>query len=481
MKTLDLDHGTRKMSVDLPDSSIVVRYGETYVDPPTVDPVAATRAALDAPLGMPPLTELAGPGKTAVIVFPDRVKGGAHPLAHRRVSIPMILEDLLEGGCRLEDISMVCAQGLHRKNTYEEWLWYLGPKIVDSFWPDRIVNHDAEGPDVLDLGLDDMGNAVQTNRIVANADIPILVGHCAANPYGGYSGGYKMMVTGTAGRASIASHHSPATMLRKDWLGGAINSHQRKQFRSIGEAIEERTGKQFFTIDAVLGQRGDVLDVKAGRTAAVEEATWPLAGRRANVVLDELEEPADILLVGVPRDFHYGPGMGTNPILMSLAIGTQYSRCFEALRPDAVIVAVSSCDGWFNKEWFPSYEETYEGLQNYSTPREYLESREAHRISTDNEYCFSYSNSYTYHPFHAMSMMTGGAVPLKWCSQTYMVGAEKPGYARGMGYRTLATVEDALKDAERHVGKNPRILATPECYSGGMAVNLAARSARDQQ
>ncbi len=99
MKSIDLDYGTRKMSVELPDSSVVVRYGEAYVDPPTVDPVAATRAALDAPLGMPPLTELAGPGKTAVIVFPDRVKGGAHPLAHRRVSIPMIVDDLLQGGC----------------------------------------------------------------------------------------------------------------------------------------------------------------------------------------------------------------------------------------------------------------------------------------------------------------------------------------------------------------------------------------------
>ena len=46
MKSIDLDYGTRKMTVDLPDSSVVVRYGETYLDPPPVDPVAATRAAL---------------------------------------------------------------------------------------------------------------------------------------------------------------------------------------------------------------------------------------------------------------------------------------------------------------------------------------------------------------------------------------------------------------------------------------------------
>ena len=474
MKMIELDYGTDRLPVEVPDSTVVVRYGETYSDPTAVDPVVATRAALDAPLGMPPLTELAGPGRTAVIVFPDRVKGGAHPLAHRRVSIPAIIDDLLRGGCRLEDISLLCAQGLHRGNTHGEWLEYLGPKIVDRFWPDRIRNHDAEGADLLDLGVDDMGNAVQTSRFLADVDIAVQIGHCAANPYGGFSGGYKMLVTGLAGRASIASHHSPSTMHRADWLGGAIESHMRHQFRSIGEAVEDRIGQQVFAVDAVLGQFGEVLDVRAGRIAEVEHATWPLARQRAEVVVDELEQPADILLVGLPRDFHYGPGMGTNPILMSLAIGAQYSRAARALRPDAVVIAVAACDGWFNDAWFPSYEETYEAMQDFDTAALFLGSDEADRIASNPTYCASYSDSHTYHPFHAMSMISGGAVPLKWCSQVYVVGASKPRFARGMGYRTLPTVADALKDAQRYVGSNPRVLATPECYSGGMAVNLIA-------
>ena len=474
MQTIELDHGTSRMAVELPDSAVVVRYGQTYTDPPSVDPLAATRDALDAPLGLPPLTELAGPGRTAVIVFPDRVKGGAHPLAHRRVAIPAIVDDLLRGGCRIEDVSLLCAQGLHRRNTHEEWLEYLGPEIVDRFWPERITNHDAEGDDLLDLGQDKMGNVVQTHRAIAEADIVVLIGHCAANPYGGFSGGYKMLVTGLAGRASIASHHNPDTMHRHDWLGGAIDSRMRHQFRSIGEAIEERIGKPIFAVDAVLGQFSEVLDVKAGSIAEVERATWPLAKHRAEVVVDELEQPADILLVGLPRDFHYGPGMGTNPILMSLAIGAQYSRAARALRPDPVVIAAAACDGWYNADWFPSYEETYEALQGFDTAEAFLASAEAAAIAADPDYCTSYSTGYTYHPFHAMSMISGGAVPLKWCSQTYVVGAEQPRYARGMGFRTLPTVAAALKDAERYLGSNPRILATPECYSGGMAVNLIA-------
>ena len=105
-----------------------------------------------------------------------------------------------------------------------------------------------------------------------------------------------------------------------------------------------------------------------------------------------------------------------------------------------------------------------------------MESDEAIRISTKNEYLFGYSNFYTYHPFHAMSMVSGGSVPLKWCSQVYVVGAKKPGYAKGMGFKTLNKFDEAMNDAKKYVGSNPRILCTPECFSGGMAVNLAINS-----
>lgn len=471
-----LDYGQTKMRVELPNTAVVVRYGETYSDPdPLGDSVELTKAALAAPIGLPPLREMAGPGKKAVIAFPDRVKGGAHAKAHRKVSIPLVIAELLAGGCREEDISLLCAPGLHRHNTFEEWCGYLGRDLVMRFWPDRIINHDAEGADLANLGTDAMGNVVQSNRRFMEADIPILIGHCAGNPYGGYSGGYKMLVTGLAGWQSIASHHGPKTMHRADWLGASTKQHMRHQFKSIGEAVEKAAGKRFFAIDAVIGQRSQVLDVKAGTLDGVEAATWPLADRRTSIGLD-MPEPADVLVIGLPRDFHYGPGMGTNPILMSLAIGGQLSRCWDALRPGCVVIAAALCDGWFNPHWFPSYEETYETLQGYSTAAEFLESEDARRISADTDYRFQYSQRFTYHPFHAMSMISGGGVTFKWASAAYVVGAEVPGYARGMGFRTTSSFTDAFKDAERFVGKNPRILCTPECFSGGVGVHLRRRA-----
>ena len=78
MQEISLDYGDGLMTVQLPDSATVVRYGTTYEDPPEVDPWDATQKALANPLGMPPLKELAKPGDKVVIAFPDRVKGGAH-------------------------------------------------------------------------------------------------------------------------------------------------------------------------------------------------------------------------------------------------------------------------------------------------------------------------------------------------------------------------------------------------------------------
>ena len=209
MKDVSLDYGDGSMLVELPDSSVIVRYGETYADPPEVDPYEKTRKALNNPLGFPPLRELGGPNKKVVIGFPDRVKGGVHSNCHRKVAIPLIVEELLKGDTPLENISLLCCMGLHRKNTLEEWYGYLGKEIVDQFWPDRIFNHDVEAPDLCDFGSDGMGNVVQCNRMMAEADVPIVIGHVTGNPYGGYSGGYKMVVTGLSGWQSIATFHRP--------------------------------------------------------------------------------------------------------------------------------------------------------------------------------------------------------------------------------------------------------------------------------
>jgi hypothetical protein len=445
-----LDYGDDLMPVQLPESATVVRYGETHIDPPEVDPWAATRQALENPLGTPPLRALVKAGGRVVIAFPDRVKGGAHPRAHRRVSIPLVVETLLDAGVALDDITLLCAMGLHRKNTLEELYWYLGKEIVEAFWPDRLVMHDAEDRNMLvDLGSDGMGNPIICNRLVVEADLAILIGHVLGNPYGGYSGGYKMVATGITTWQSIRSHHCPATMHREDFLPASVHSHMRRQFDSIGRATEQGMGKRFFAVDAVLGTQAQVLQVYAGAIDEVQVASWPLAEERTNVVLGA-REPFDVLVYGLPRTFHYGPGMGTNPIFLLQAIGAQLARCSSVFREGGVIVAPSVCDGWFNEQWFPSYERAYEKLQE----------------TVDFADIFDFEDELAGDPdaIHRLSMVSMGAIAHQQASAVFIPGARKPRYARGMGCIPTKTFAAALACAERYVGKNPRILAIPEAF-----------------
>jgi hypothetical protein len=462
MQEVQLDYGDGLMPVEVPDSATIVRYGETYVDPPEVDPWEATRQALENPVGTPPLRELVKPGQKVVIAFPDRVKGGAHPKAHRRVCIPLIVETLQGAGVKLEDITLLCAMGLHRKNTLEELYWYLGRGVVDAFWPDRLVMHDAADPNgVLDLGADEMGDVVTCNRLIAEADLPIIIGHVQGNPYGGYSGGYKMAVTGMTSWSSIRCHHSPDTMHRDDYLPASTHTHMREQFDSIGKAMEKKIGKRFFAVDAVVGTQAQVLGVYAGAVGEVQKASWPLADRRTNVELNE-SEPFDILVYGLPRAFHYGPGMGSNPIFILQAIAAQLARCYAVFRENGVIIAPSICDGWFNDTWFPTYERAYEKLQETSDFADVFQFED--ELANDPDGIYKYRFSYAYHPGHPLSMISMGAIAHQRANAVFIPGARKPSYARGMGCIPTRTFSEALARAERYVGQNPRILVMPEAF-----------------
>ena len=76
---LDFEYGNGLMSAELPDSTKVFIPGETVPDPPCLPQdwdslYAATLESIRHPLGMKPLRELAGPGKSVEMCIRDRKK-----------------------------------------------------------------------------------------------------------------------------------------------------------------------------------------------------------------------------------------------------------------------------------------------------------------------------------------------------------------------------------------------------------------------
>ena len=103
---LEFEYGKGTMSAELPDTTDVFIPGITVPDPehiPEEKLEEETLKSLRAPIGMPPLTELAHAGSKCVIVFPDRVKGGEQPTSHRKIAIKLILQELYSVGVKKED------------------------------------------------------------------------------------------------------------------------------------------------------------------------------------------------------------------------------------------------------------------------------------------------------------------------------------------------------------------------------------------
>jgi hypothetical protein len=457
---LSIEYGDGHLDVELPEDAVVVRAGSAQTEPqPLDDPVGATRDALRSPLGCAPLGDQVGRGSSVTIAFPDRVKGGAHATAHRRTTLRLLLDELAAAGVALRDVTLVCAIGLHRKNRREEFESYLGRETLERLHPDQVINHDAEDPEgIVELPPSDAGDVVQMNRRLVESDLTVLIGHTAGNPYGGFSGGYKMPATGLTTWRSIRCHHSPRSMYAADFVPISTDSRFRHQLSSIGHRMESAMPRPFFAVDAVLNHRSEQLAVYAGSIPDVEQATWPLAGARTDVLLEG--PSADILVVGLPRNFHYGMGMGSNPLLMMQAIGASVARAKRALRPYPVVIAASVCDGWFNDVEFPAMRTVYDALQSVTRASELTAFEED--IATRYEFVHAYRHANAYHPFHAFSMAYMGGLARELCSAVYVVGARNPGLARGVGATPVSSIEAALAEASRYVGDHPRVIVVPE-------------------
>ena len=480
MKKIDFEYGNGMMGAELPDSTDIFIPGETVADPECLPQnwdslYSATLASIRNPVGMPSLRELAAPGKTVVFVIPDIVKGGIQPTSHRKVAIRACLDELYAGGVKKKDILFLVSNGLHPRATVEEMKKIFGEELFREFYySGQMTSHDSEDPEnMVDLGCTDRGDPVYMNKYVFTCDIPILIGHTQGNPYGGYSGGYKHCATGITNWRSIASHHVPHVMHRPDFTPVSGHSLMRTKFDEIGMHMEKKMGHPFFCCDAVLDTYSRQIAIFSGYAKEMMPLSWEIADKRTYVPW--AEKKYDILVFGMPQDFHYGNGMGTNPIQMMQALSAQVIRHKRIMSDHCVIICSSVCNGYFHDERWPYLRELYELFQHDYMNTLADMNRYGEYFATKEEYIRKYRFANAFHPFHGFSMMSCGHIAEMNTSAIYIVGAQEPGIARSMGLKTRASFEEALSDAmKKYTGNEPNILALPKTFKTA-AVHLCLK------
>jgi nickel-dependent lactate racemase len=220
---------------------------------PLNDVPAAIQQALDHPIGISPLREIAKAGDRVCIVFTDITRASPdHQL------VPALLRELEIAGVRDEDITLLCGIGMHRPSTEEEKKIKLGAEIASRY---KVIDNEPQNSDALvDLGVTPGGVPVLLHRSVVETDLLIATGIVEPHQYAGYSGGRKTVAVGAAGEALIAHTHGPAFV---DHPGTRLGQIEGNPFH---EAVNEaaRRANLRFILNVVLDDDKRALRVSAG-------------------------------------------------------------------------------------------------------------------------------------------------------------------------------------------------------------------------
>jgi nickel-dependent lactate racemase len=259
---------------------------------PLADPEAAIEEALARPVNSVPLREVAKPGHRVCIAFTDITRTSPDHLI-----VPAILSELESAGVRREDVTLVCALGMHRPSTPEEKRIKLGRVVVDRY---RVVDHEPRNSKALrDLGITKSGIPLSVNRTAYEADLLIAAGIVEPHQYAGYSGGGKTVAIGLGGEPLIAHTHGPSMV---DHPGTRLGRIKDNPFHEAVTEASRRAGLKFI-VNVVLDEEKRPVAVYAGEPEATFARLVETARRLYEVPIPHRYDVA-VAGVGYPKDLN---------------------------------------------------------------------------------------------------------------------------------------------------------------------------------
>lgn len=285
-----LEYGKTGLEVELPDERVVrtLAYKNAV---PLAEPVRELERVLAAPMGTPPLGELARGKRTACILICDVTR----PVPNELMLTP-ILRELEAVGMPREGITILVATGLHRPNEGEEMVELVGRRIASEY---RCENH--FGKDLAShtyLGDSPRGVPIWIDSRYMNAELKITVGLIEPHFMAGFSGGRKLICPGVAALETIKAWHSPRFLEHPNATSGVLTENPVHEENTW---IAQKAGCDFIVNVVIDAQRRPLKFVAGDMLEAFEEGVRFVRG----VVVDSLPEATDIVVTsgaGYPLD-----------------------------------------------------------------------------------------------------------------------------------------------------------------------------------
>jgi hypothetical protein len=490
--------GNNLINAPLPDSADIL-----YARPPIrgysrAEIPHAVQRAFEKPLGMPPLKELVNGDSKVLIAFDDNCQPFPMTLRpdFRELAITRLLQLLYSYGVEKKNIRFVCAIALHRKMKPHELERMLGGAIMREFYPNQLVNFDAEDrANMADLGQTDRGEPVELYKPAVDADLVIYVDTIQIP----LNGGYKSVGVGLGGYRTIAQHHHPE-MTREvphvmqpegsrmhcsiERIHRVVEKHCRIMvleaamnnatypfyFDYLGKSPERRNWMESLirvltphsmamtpepirrTIMRNIRSVYEPFELQAGSVDEVHPITVKAMKRQMAI---EIDHQYDTLVFGLPDLSPYSIDARINPVLVvSDVLGYLFNWFYDRpyLKRGGAVIILNPTFEVFHPEYHVAYRRFYEEVLPTTTDPFEMRNQFQEKYATDPHFIDCYRNRYAHHGFHPFTVWYWATYPLKYLSKVILVGPKDDRQARRLGVSWAPNLEDALAMARKASG-----------------------------
>ena len=294
--------------------------------------------ALEAPLNSLPLEKIVRKGEKTCIVVPDRTR-----VCQAAVFLPIIIERLNQCGINQQDITILMANGTHRKNTPAEEIEILGEAIFKQI---KVIEHDCHDlTTLIHLGETEAGTPIYINRALVRAERVIVTGGVLHHYFAGFGGGPKLIVPGCAGYETILHNHRftihpffPA--LQPGCQEG--NLADNPVYLDLQDALKFVTVD--FSLNVVLDEKGLINQAFAGELGAAHQAACTAVNRLHTI---PFRQKADLVIAsggGYPKDLNL------------IQVHKALHHAFNTVKEGGILILLAQCrDGIGSQtflEWF---------------------------------------------------------------------------------------------------------------------------------
>jgi hypothetical protein len=407
--------------VSAPDDAVVLR-----PPPPAehvADVAAAARDALRFPLEGEPLEALAGRrARATILVEPPALPIPACPTDPRQLAVGAVVGELERIGIATGYQTIVVAAGLARRPRQRELETLVTPELARRFHG-RVVVHDAEDPELVEIGVH-REVPIRVDPALVETDLLVVVTAAETAAHGGPAtllAATDAALQRPAGPASLFSTSgSPlweraraveAALAKRVPLIGVslVLNHPELSGWARGypyepEALERISSSPLRHAFGALpaGARQQVLRSLPVEVTAAAAFGGPPSVAHAEALLRAVElrradlpQPLDALVIGVPRATPYLPRERPNPVLaayLGLGLALRLWRDTFPVAPDGTVILLHR----FHRHFSSPTQVPYRTF--FQLTRTGIDADDEHSVGADERAIQRYRSGATCHP-----------------------------------------------------------------------------------